>query len=67
MAQESLILRGTMKSHTDWVTSIATPIDNSDMIVTSSKDKSIIVWSLTKDGAQYDISRRRLSCHDHFV
>ncbi|KAG5580974.1 hypothetical protein H5410_051601 [Solanum commersonii] len=67
MAQKSLVLHSTMKAHTDWVTAIATPIDNSDMIVTSSRDKSIIVWSLTKDGAQYDVPRRRLTSHGHFV
>ncbi|CAI9279439.1 unnamed protein product [Lactuca saligna] len=36
---DSLVLRGTMRSHTDWVTVIVTPIDNSDMIDTSSRDK----------------------------
>ncbi|CAL5209593.1 unnamed protein product [Lathyrus oleraceus] len=34
---EGLVLRGTMRSHTDMVTAIATPIDNSDMIVTASR------------------------------
>ncbi|MCD7446666.1 hypothetical protein HAX54_014437 [Datura stramonium] len=61
MAQESLVLRGVMKAHTDWVTAIATPVDNSDMIVTSSRDKSIIVWHLTKDGPQYGVPHRRLT------
>ncbi|KAK4710327.1 hypothetical protein R3W88_004840 [Solanum pinnatisectum] len=52
MAQESLVLRGTMKAHTDWVTAIATPlIDNSDMI----------------DRAQYGVPRRCLTGHGHFV
>ncbi|KAM3359566.1 hypothetical protein P3S68_019277 [Capsicum galapagoense] len=67
MPQESLVLRGTMKAHADWVTSIATLLDNSDMIVTSSRDKSIIVWSLIKDGSQYGVPRRRLTGHGHFV
>ncbi|KAG5571881.1 hypothetical protein H5410_061647 [Solanum commersonii] len=65
MAQESLVLRGTMKAHTDWVTAIATPINNSDMIVTSSRDKSIIVWSLTRAVTRW--SSRRLTSHGHFV
>ncbi|KAL3529205.1 hypothetical protein ACH5RR_008527 [Cinchona calisaya] len=67
MAQEQLILRGTMRAHTDWVTGIATPIDNSDMIVTSSRDKSIIIWSLTKEDKTYGVPRRRLTGHSHFV
>ncbi|KAH6801789.1 receptor for activated C kinase 1B [Perilla frutescens var. frutescens] len=67
MAQEQLILRGTMRAHTDWVTAIATPIDNSDMIVTASRDKSIILWSLTKEDRTYGVARRRLTGHSHFV
>jgi guanine nucleotide-binding protein subunit beta-2-like 1 protein len=49
------------------VTAIATPIDNSDMIVTASRDKSIILWSLTKDDKTYGVPRRRLTGHSHFV
>ncbi|MBA0790176.1 hypothetical protein Gohar_014841 [Gossypium harknessii] len=64
---EGLILRGTMRAHTDMVTAIATPIDNSDMIVTSSRDKSIILWHLTKDEKTYGVPRRRLTGHSHFV
>lgn len=64
---DSLVLRGTMRAHTDWVTAIATPIDNSDMIVTSSRDKSIIVWRLTKEDKTYGVAQRRLTGHSHFV
>ncbi|EOY21197.1 hypothetical protein QUC31_007230 [Theobroma cacao] len=64
---EALVLRGTMRAHTDMVTAIATPIDNSDMIVTSSRDKSIILWQLTKDEKTYGVPRRRLTGHSHFV
>ncbi|KAG8387609.1 hypothetical protein BUALT_Bualt02G0039000 [Buddleja alternifolia] len=68
MAQEQLVLRGTMRGHTDWVTAIAAPIDNSDMIVTSSRDKSLILWTLTKeDRNNYGVPRRRLTGHSHFV
>lgn len=67
MASEGLVLRGTMRSHTDMVTAIATPIDNSDMIVSASRDKSIILWHLTKDDKAYGVARRRLTGHSHFV
>ncbi|KAJ6295137.1 hypothetical protein OIU76_023106 [Salix suchowensis] len=67
MASDTLVLRGTMRSHTDQVTAIATPIDNSDMIVSSSRDKSIILWNLTKDEKTYGVARRRLTGHSHFV
>ncbi|KAG5548700.1 hypothetical protein RHGRI_014151 [Rhododendron griersonianum] len=64
---ESLVLRGTMRAHTDWVTAIATPIDNSDMIVTASRDKSIILWNLTKEDKVYGLPHRRVTGHSHFV
>lgn len=41
---DTLVLRGTMRGHTGMMTAIAAPIDNSDMIVSSSRDKSVLVW-----------------------
>ncbi|KAL6977272.1 Guanine nucleotide-binding protein subunit beta, partial [Sarracenia purpurea var. burkii] len=64
---ETLVLRGIMRVHTDWVTAITTPIDNSDMIVTASRDKSIILWNLTKEDRVYGLPRHRLTDHSHFV
>ncbi|KAL5726678.1 Guanine nucleotide-binding protein subunit beta [Ranunculus cassubicifolius] len=64
---ENLVLKGTMQGHTDTVTSIATPIDNSSMIISSSRDKSILVWNLTQEEGTYGIPRRRLTGHSHFV
>ncbi|KMZ56137.1 Guanine nucleotide-binding protein subunit beta-like protein [Zostera marina] len=73
---ETLVLKGVMKGHADLVTAIATPIDNSDMIVSSSRDKSILVWCIIKDNPNFDdndqlpiygITRRRLTGHSHFV
>ncbi|KAF6163521.1 hypothetical protein GIB67_002526 [Kingdonia uniflora] len=65
--ENPLVLRGTMKGHSDMVTAIATPIDNSDMIVSSSRDKSVLVWRLTKEGESYGVPHRRLTGHSHFV
>ncbi|CAI9301633.1 unnamed protein product [Lactuca saligna] len=64
---DSLVLHGTMRARTDWVTAIATPIDNSEMIVTSSRDKSIIFWRLTMEDKTYGVAHRRLTGHSHFV
>ena len=47
------MLRGTMRAHTD--------------IVTASRDKSIILWHLTKDKKTYGVPRSRLTGHSHFV
>nr|XP_010926201.1 guanine nucleotide-binding protein subunit beta-like protein A [Elaeis guineensis] len=78
---ETLVFKGTMRGHSDVVTAIATPLDNSDMIVSSSRDKSVLVWHLTKASPvavagdssatsavpSYGVPRRRLTGHSHFV
>jgi len=64
---ETLSLRGTLKGHDDWVTSIACPLDNSDMILSSSRDKSVIMWTLTRQEHSYGYPRRALRGHGHFV
>lgn len=72
---DTLVLKGIMEGHSDMVTAIAAPIDNSDMIVSSSRDKSILVWHLSKNSqasgeepmAHYGVPRRRLTGHSHFV
>jgi guanine nucleotide-binding protein subunit beta-2-like 1 protein len=63
---ETLTLRATLKGHSDWVTSIACPIVDTDMIVSASRDKSLVVWTLTRDDA-YGLTKRRLTGHGHFV
>ncbi|KAF6138898.1 hypothetical protein GIB67_025627 [Kingdonia uniflora] len=61
-------LRATLTGgHTDAITAIAAPIDNSNTIVTSSRDKSLLVWHLTKEDNNYAIPHRRLTGHSHFV
>ena len=49
---EQLTLRGTLKGHNGWVTQIATTPMFPDMILSSSRDKSIIIWKLTKVGRE---------------
>jgi guanine nucleotide-binding protein subunit beta-2-like 1 protein len=38
-----------------------------DMILSSSRDKSIIIWKLTKDEANYGVPHKALKGHGHFV
>jgi len=65
---ETLSLRGSLEGHRDWVTSIATPIDpNQDVILSSSRDKTIVVWTLTREEGNYGYARRALRGHSHFV
>jgi guanine nucleotide-binding protein subunit beta-2-like 1 protein len=63
---ETLVLRGTLKGHAGWVTAIACPLDNPDLIL-SSRHKSIIAWHLTREEGNYGFARRRLTSHAHFV
>jgi len=65
---EQLTHRGTLEGHSGWVTSIATTGENHDLILSSSRDKSIIVWQITRDSDEnYGVPRRSLKGHNHFV
>jgi len=64
---ETLTLRGTLSGHTDWVTSIATTQEDPNMILSSSRDKTVMVWTLTRDANNYAVARKALKGHSHFV
>jgi guanine nucleotide-binding protein subunit beta-2-like 1 protein len=46
---------------------MATTPENPDMLVTASRDKSIIVWQLTREEGNYGFAKRSLHGHNHFV
>ncbi|PVU92372.1 hypothetical protein BB561_003867 [Smittium simulii] len=64
---DTLILRGTLKGHSGWVTSLATTPENPNMLVSASRDKTIIIWNLTRDEVNYGVPRRSLTGHNHFI
>lgn len=68
---ENLSLRGTLKGHNDWVTSLATTPEDPNLLLSSSRDKSVIVWQFTGansgDDDAYGYARRALRGHSHFV
>ncbi|KAI8899398.1 guanine nucleotide binding protein beta subunit [Globomyces pollinis-pini] len=64
---ETLILRGTLEGHSGWVTSIATSPETPDTILSSSRDKTVIVWKLTRDEQAFGFAQRALRGHNHFV
>ncbi|CAG8465476.1 663_t:CDS:10 [Diversispora eburnea] len=64
---DTLSLRGTLEGHSNWVTAIATTSENPDMILSASRDKTIIVWTLTRDETNYGVPRKALTGHNHFV
>ena len=67
MSSETLVHRGTLTGHEDWVTAIATTPDYPNMILSSSRDKSVLVWDLTRGEDNYGSPRRSLTGHSHFV
>mmetsp|Transcript_10061 Transcript_10061/g.15142 ORF Transcript_10061/g.15142 Transcript_10061/m.15142 type:complete len:319 (+) Transcript_10061:87-1043(+) len=65
---EELKLKGELNAHANWVTSIATSSENENMILSSSRDKTILVWVLTRDSEdEYGYPKRALKGHSHFV
>uniref|UniRef100_A0A8C5G9H5 Small ribosomal subunit protein RACK1 n=1 Tax=Gouania willdenowi TaxID=441366 RepID=A0A8C5G9H5_GOUWI len=64
---EQMTVRGTLKGHNGWVTQIATTPQYPDMILSASRDHSIIMWKLTRDDTNYGIPQRSLNGHSHFV
>jgi guanine nucleotide-binding protein subunit beta-2-like 1 protein len=66
---EHLVLRGELKGHGGWVTAIATTLEAPDMIISASRDKSIVQWKLTREEGvdHYGKMQKRLKGHSHFV
>merc|ERR1711953_763345 len=67
MSGEQMTCKGTLKGHNGWITQIATTPVFPDMLLSASRDKTIIMWQLTRDETQYGIPKRRLNGHSHFV
>jgi guanine nucleotide-binding protein subunit beta-2-like 1 protein len=64
---EALQLKGELRGHNGWVTAIATTGENSDLLLTASRDKSVIVWQLTREDEKYGFAKKRLKGHSHYV
>jgi len=64
---ENLNLRGTLVGHGGWVTAVATTAEDPNMVLTASRDKTIIVWAIINDPDNYGYARRSLRGHNNFV
>lgn len=62
-----LILKGQLVGHNGWVTQIATNNRYPDMILSSSRDKTLIVWKLLREESNYGVPQKRLRGHGHFI
>jgi len=64
---DHLVLKGTLTGHGGWVTALATSMEAPDMLLSASRDKSLIVWTLTRDDEKFGVAKRRLKGHSHYV
>lgn len=62
MSESLLVHRATLKGHNGWVTSLATTPENPDLLVSASRDKSLLVWDLA-----HAAPKKSLLGHSHFV
>ncbi|KAG0222799.1 cross-pathway control WD-repeat protein cpc2, partial [Mortierella sp. GBA43] len=65
---DSLNYRGQLAGHRNWVTAIATSSEAPDMILTASRDKTVLVWSLERDEeGNFGVPRKSLHGHNDAV
>ncbi|KAG8908035.1 cross-pathway control WD-repeat protein cpc2 [Tulasnella sp. 403] len=64
---ESLRFLGSLTGHTGWVTAIATSSERPNMLLSASRDKTIIMWRLTRQEGNYGYPKKILTGHGHFV
>uniref|UniRef100_A0A183BP09 Small ribosomal subunit protein RACK1 n=1 Tax=Globodera pallida TaxID=36090 RepID=A0A183BP09_GLOPA len=65
---EQMKLEGSLRGHNGWVTQIATNPLNKNMLVSSSRDKTIVVWTLDESGSVLTGKPvKSLHGHGHFV
>jgi guanine nucleotide-binding protein subunit beta-2-like 1 protein len=65
--QIPFVVRGVLKGHNGWVTCIAAT-DNPNTIISGSRDKTIIIWNITRESEQnYGAPKRALTGHGHFI
>jgi len=64
---DHLVQRGTLDGHGGWVTALATSMEVPDMLLSASRDKSLILWTLTREEEKFGVAKRRLKGHSHYV
>lgn len=67
LVQEHLMYRGVMRGHNGWVTQIATNPNYPEVILSASRDKTLILWDLKREDGCYGVPKRRLHGHGHFI
>jgi len=75
MSGDHLVLRAALKAHSNWVTALATNIEQPDLVLSASRDKSLIVWDFKqrnnenddKEKSAFGTAKKRLTGHSHYV
>jgi len=62
---DQLTLRGQLTGHNGWVTAISTTVEDPNLVLSASRDKTIIVWQLTRAESAYGFAARSLQGHSH--
>lgn len=66
--QEVLVLRGALEGHNGWVTSLATTPTKPDLLLSGSRDKTLIAWKLTGgEDNQFGVPKKSFIGHSHIV
>jgi len=60
-------MRGCLEGHSGWVTAIATTNEDPNMILSASRDKTVMVWQINRDEGSYGYPKKALRGHGHFV
>ena len=58
---------GTLEGHRNWVTGIASTFEQSNLVVSSSRDKTLMIWELTPESENPGYARRSLHGHGECV
>lgn len=67
MSTERLEQRGELLGHSGWVTALATTPEDPELLLSASRDRTILVWQLTREEGNYGFAVKSLIGHSHFV
>lgn len=66
-SQQQIVFKGFLKGHNGWVTCLASSPSNPNLLVSGSRDKTLIIWDLTREQINYGVPKRLLKGHQHIV
>jgi len=64
---ETLTQQYELDGHSGSVTALATSPEKPNMLLSASRDKTIIVWQINGEGDNWAVAKKALTGHNHFV